>query len=94
MVIGAVLLLAGGVLGCSSSSSKDDCGDVAKKACDKFYDCGFVATVDGVPVTRDGCVSALDLQASMAGLSDEQCRNEWAQGEDLACGTYFVWFLD
>jgi hypothetical protein len=32
------------------------------------------------------------LYPNTAGQTDEQCRNEWSEGEDLACGDFYDWF--
>lgn len=93
MLVGASLLLAVGALGCGGGSSKDDCGDIAKKACEKLYDCGYFYSLNGVtPVTEDVCRNQVEAQLAVNGVSDEQCRDEWEIGGDIGCGAYLGWF--
>jgi len=68
--------------GCSSSDSKDDCQDVAKKVCEKIRDCGYLN------VSIDQCVATIMASVNQAGETDEQCRQEWDQIEPLTCSQF------
>jgi len=93
MLICASLLLAAGILGCGGGSSKDDCGDISKKACEKLYDCGYFFSLNGVtPVSQDVCANQVEAILAANGTSDAQCRDDWDEGEDLSCGAYLNWF--
>lgn len=93
LMVGTMFLLVGGVLGCGGSSSKDDCGDIAKKACQRLYDCGYAFSVDGVTTVSEAvCTSQVDAILAGNGTSDQECRDEWDTGGDLACADFFVWF--
>jgi len=93
LVLLSALALVGGLLGCGGSSSKDDCGDISKKACEKLYGCGYFFSLDGVtPVSQDVCTNQVEALLAANGSTDEQCRNEWDTGGDLACAEYFIWF--
>ena len=64
---------------CSSGSSKDDCGDVAKKVCEKIQSCGFLG------VSMNQCIATLEGAARDGNETDEQCRQEWESIEAMSC---------
>lgn len=85
-------LMVAPLVNCGGGGSKDDCGDIAKKACDKYYDCGYVVILPSGPINSAQCTFFLDNAFGANGWSDDRCRAEWNAGKDLSCGDYLLWF--